>query len=75
MQESRPGIFSDSCIIKLIIIFILSWLLPWVFKISTESFTSMYGEENKLVIYVKICAVLKKDFDKLDQPRLLQKSP
>lgn len=35
----------------------------------------MYGEENKLVIYVKICAVLKKDFDKLDQPRLLQKSP
>ena len=60
VQESWPGIFSDDCIIKLIIIFILSWLLPWVFKISTESFTSMYGEENKLVIYVKICGVLKR---------------
>ena len=60
VQESWPGIFSDGCIIKLIIIFILSWLLPWVFKISTESFTSLYGEENKLVIYAKICGVLKR---------------
>lgn len=60
VQESWPGIFSDGCIIKLIIIFILSWLLPWVFKISTGSFTSLYGEENKLVIYVKICGVLKR---------------
>ena len=60
VQESWPGIFSYGCIIKLIIIFILSWLLPWVFKISTGSFTSLYGEENKLVIYVKICGVLKR---------------